>query len=101
MTADANVVVGIPQGWKLVGAIKTTERKLAGGDLRHGGMRLMSWCVGNAKVEPVGNAIRITKQAAGKAKIDPLMATFDAAALMAMNPEVGGIGEGIIILDSA
>lgn len=101
VTADAGVVVGIPQGWKLVGAIKTTERKLAGGDLHHGGTRLMDWCVGNAKVEPVGNAIRITKQAAGKAKIDPLMATFDAAALMSMNPQVGGIGEGIILLDSA
>jgi phage terminase large subunit-like protein len=79
-------IVGIPQGWRLVGAIKTTERKLAEGAMRHCGSPLMSWCVGNAKVEPRGNAILITKQAAGTAKIDPLMATFDAVALMSMNP---------------
>lgn len=80
-------IVGIPQGWRLVGAIKTAERKLAEGALHHGGSALMSWCVGNAKVEPRGNAILITKQAAGTAKIDPLMAMFDAVALMAMNPK--------------
>jgi len=88
-TPEAGVIVGIPQGWKLTGAIKTTERKLAGGTLRHCGSAMMAWCVGNAKVEPRGNAISITKQAAGKAKIDPLMAVFDAAALMAMNPSAG------------
>lgn len=84
-------VVGISQGWKLSGAIKTAERKLADGTLRHGGRPLMAWCVGNAKVEPRGNATTITKQAAGTAKIDPLMAAFDAVALMAMNPEAKGI----------
>jgi phage terminase large subunit-like protein len=49
----------------------------------------MAWAVGNAKVEPKGNAITITKQTSGSAKIDPLMATFNAVALMAMNPEPG------------
>jgi phage terminase large subunit-like protein len=47
----------------------------------------MSWCVGAAKVEPKGNALTITKQGSGAGKIDALMATFDAAALMATNPE--------------
>ena len=46
----------------------------------------MAWAVANAKVEPKGNAITITKQASGSAKIDPLMATFNAVSLMALNP---------------
>ena len=84
---EANMVTGIPQGWQLQGAIKTAERKLAGKQMLHGGQPLMAWCVGNAKVVPVGNAISITKQASGLGKIDPLMAMFDAAYLMALNPE--------------
>jgi phage terminase large subunit-like protein len=83
-------IIGVSQGWKMTGGIKTVERKLAGGDLAHGGTKLMDWCVGNAKVEPRGNAIVITKQASGTAKIDPLMALFDAAALMSRNPESQG-----------
>jgi phage terminase large subunit-like protein len=80
-------VVGISQGWKLAGAIKTAERKLADGTLTHAGQPLMAWAVSNAKVEPRGNALMITKQTAGAAKIDPLIALFNAVALMGMNPE--------------
>jgi phage terminase large subunit-like protein len=80
-------IVGISQGWRLSGAIKTLERRLAEKTIMHSGSALMSWCVGNARVEPRGNAILITKQASGTGKIDPLMATFNAVALMAMNPE--------------
>ncbi|WP_460196231.1 terminase large subunit [Klebsiella variicola] len=83
----ADAVVGVSQGWRLGGAIKTTERKLAEGILIHGGQPMMAWCVGNARVEPKGNAILITKQASGKGKIDPLMALFNAVSLMALNPE--------------
>lgn len=81
-------IVAISQGWKLTGAIKTAERRLAEGGLIHGGQRMMAWCVGNAKVEPRGNAIIVTKAAAGSAKIDPLMAMFDAVALMQLNPTI-------------
>jgi len=80
-------IVAISQGWKLNGAIKTTERKLAGGEMVHGGSRFMNWVTGNARVVAQGNAISITKQASGSAKIDPLMATFDATSLMALNPD--------------
>lgn len=79
-------IVGISQGWRLGGAIKTTERKLAEGGIDHQGSAMMAWCVGNARVEPRANSILITKQASGNAKIDPLMALFCAASLMAMNP---------------
>ena len=79
-------ITGVSQGWRLGGAIKTTERKLAEGGLVHDCSALMSWCVGNAKVEPRGNSILITKQASGFAKIDPLMALFNAVSLLAMNP---------------
>ena len=80
-------IVGISQGWKMTGAIKTAERKLAEKILVHGGQPLMNWCVGNARIEPRGNAVIITKQAAGTAKIDPLMALFNAVTLMSLNPE--------------
>lgn len=79
-------VVGVSQGWRLGGAIKTTERKLAEGGLLVADQPLMRWCCGNARVEPRGNSILITKQASGSAKIDPLMALFNAVSLMALNP---------------
>ena len=83
-------IEGVSQGWRLGGAIKAAERKLAEGTLLHGGQPMMAWCCGNAKVEPKGNSILITKQASGSAKIDPLMAFFNAVTLMALNPEATG-----------
>jgi len=83
-------IVGVSQGWKLGGAIKTMERKLAEGALIHSGSPMMAWVVGNAKVEPRANSILITKQASGYAKIDPLMAGFNAVSLMSLNPESTG-----------
>ena len=68
------------------GAIKTTERRLAEGKLEHADQPLMSWCVSNCRVEPRANSILITKQASGSAKIDPVMALFNAISLMALNP---------------
>lgn len=79
-------MVTVSQGWRLAGAIKTFERKLAEGVIVHSGTLLMAWCVGNAKVKLVGNALVITKQVSGSAKIDPLMASFNAAHLMSLNP---------------
>ncbi|MFT8464640.1 terminase large subunit [Acetobacter persici] len=80
-------IVGISQGWKMTGAIKTLERKLADGTFSHGARPIMAWAVGNAKAQAKGNNIEITKQMAGGKKIDPLMALFDAVACMSRNPE--------------
>lgn len=79
-------IVGVSQGWKLNGAIKTTERALAGGEFVHGASPLMAWSVANAKAEVKGSNTYITKEASGSAKIDPLAATFDAVSLMSLNP---------------
>jgi phage terminase large subunit-like protein len=81
------MIIGISQGWKMNAAIKTSERKVAGRDFLHCGSRLMTWAVSNARTVPQGNAITITKQASGSAKIDPLMATFDAVELISANPQ--------------
>lgn len=89
---DSGSIVGISQGWRLGGAIKTTERKVAEGALKHGASPMMAWCVGNARVEPRANSILITKQASGTAKIDPLMALFNAVSLMERNPASNVIG---------
>lgn len=75
------------QGPALAPAWWGLEFKLSDGTLRHSGLELMNWVVGNAKVESRGNAILITKQASGRAKIDPLIAAGEAAILMSWNPE--------------
>lgn len=87
----AGLIVGVRQGFTLQNAVKVAERRLAKGHLLHDGNPLISWCVGNAKQEQKGNSKMITKQAAGVAKIDPLMATFDTVHLMSMNPEAARV----------
>lgn len=83
-------IVQVGQGYKLNGAVKGLERRLLDGNLHHGGQPLMNWVIGNAKAEQRGNNVYVTKEAAGVAKIDPLIALFNAATLMDANPQSQG-----------
>jgi len=85
--SGANFVIGAPQGYAMMNALKTAERKLANGTLLHADQGLMDWNVGNLKIEATATAIRATKQNAGDAKIDGAMSLFDAVTVMATNPE--------------
>jgi phage terminase large subunit-like protein len=87
ITQEGDRVVGAPQGYQLMNAIKTTERKTENGTLKHAPSSLMDWCVGNIKIEPTATAIRATKANAGDAKIDPAMALFDAVTVMVRDPQ--------------
>lgn len=81
------LVQAVTQGWKLQTAISTMPLKLESKRLLHADQPIMAWAVGNAKQELKGSNYMVTKQASGATKIDPLMAAFDAAMLMFMNPQ--------------
>lgn len=87
---DDEMFSAIGQGYRLNGAIKGAERKLKDGTLRHDGSLLMNWCVGNCKTELSGSAVVITKKKSGTAKIDPVIALFNAFQLMCRNPVAAG-----------
>jgi phage terminase large subunit-like protein len=86
VTQENNLLAGVRQGISLMGAIKTVERKLVDGSFKHGGQALMTWCAGNARIVPTPTGMRIARDDSGYGKIDPLMALFNASALMATNP---------------
>jgi phage terminase large subunit-like protein len=75
------------QGPALAPALYGLDRKLDDGTVSHSGLDLMTWVVGNLKVEMKGNVPMVTKQTAGRAKIDPFIATECAAILMSWNPQ--------------
>lgn len=83
---DPKFYVKIRQGWSLYGAMLNMERAMAEGRYQHCAQPLVAWCVGNAKVIARGNAMLVTKEISGKAKIDPVMSSFNAMELMSYNP---------------
>lgn len=87
VTQEEGLLIGVPQGVQMMNAIKTAERMLVNGTLLHSGAAIMTWCVSNLKIEQWATAIRATKQNAGDAKIDPVMALFNAVTVMSRNPE--------------
>jgi phage terminase large subunit-like protein len=84
------MLVGVRQGVALMGAIKTVERKLIDGSLRHRDSRMLAWCAGNAVTQQTGTGMRIARDASGYGKIDPLIAGFIAVAEMMLNPKPDG-----------
>ena len=85
---EAGNLIGAPQGWQMMNSIKTAERRLIKGTLKHADSAMMTWCITNLKIEATATSIRATKQNAGDAKIDPAMAMFNAVAVMSRNPGV-------------
>lgn len=87
ITVEGEVkLIGVAQGYALMNAIKTSERKLKNGTLWMGSSGLGVWCAGNLKIEPTATAIRASKQNVGDAKIDDIMALFDAVSIMVKDP---------------
>lgn len=83
---DPEFFIKVRQGWSLYGAMLNVERSMAEGRYEHAGQDLVDWSVGNAKVVARGNAMLVTKEVSGKAKIDPVMSSFNAMELMSYNP---------------
>lgn len=81
------LVQAVTQGWKLQTAVSSVPLKLEGGRFLHGDQAIMAWCAGNAKQTLRGSNYIVTKEVSGAAKIDMLMALFNAAMLMFLNPE--------------
>lgn len=85
-------VVAVPQGWKLQAAVSGVPLRLEAGTLQHADQPIMDWSVGNAKQRLKGSNYVVEKELAGAAKIDALLALFNAAMRMRENPEAMGDG---------
>jgi phage terminase large subunit-like protein len=89
VTIGEGLLCGIRQGGGLRGPIWNMELKLKAKTVEHGGQKMMNWVIGNAKAQQVGSMVVIEKVAAGKAKIDPLIAVLNGAELLGRNPQAG------------
>ena len=80
-------IIGVSQGFKMSGYIKTAENKIARKHLIHASQPLMAWCIGNSRTVVRGSGTMISKAESGTAKIDPVIGMLNAVALMSLNPE--------------
>ena len=93
----SDIIVAVPQGYKISGYQKTAERKIASGDMVHCNQPLMGWCVGNARVVVKGSGSMLSKGESGNGKIDPVIAMTNAVALMSENPEPPKNGDDVSV----
>lgn len=84
------LITNVKQGAFLADAIYDLERRLRDRRFAHAGLEMMAWSIGNAVTRPRGNRVLIEKETAGKCKIDPLVATFNAVMVMQLNPDAAG-----------
>lgn len=84
----ADKLIGVTQGFKMSGYIKTTENKIARKDMLHASQNIMAWAVGNCRTVVRGSGTMLSKAESGTAKIDPVIGMLNAVALMSENPDV-------------
>ena len=80
-------LIGVSQGFKMAGYIKTSENKIARKHLLHADQDMLTWSVGNARTVVRGSGTMISKAESGTAKIDPVIGMLNGVALMSLNPE--------------
>ena len=85
-------LIGITQGFKMSGYIKTAEIKIARKDMVHANQPIFGWAVGNCRTVVRGSGTMLSKAESGTAKIDPVIGMLNAVALMSLNPEAAGTG---------
>ncbi|MGB2081529.1 MAG: terminase large subunit [Psychrobacter sp.] len=80
-------LIGVTQGFKMSGYIKTAENKIARKDMLHASQPIMAWSVGNCRTVVRGSGTMLSKAESGTAKIDPVIGMLNAVALMSQNPD--------------
>ena len=85
-------LIGVTQGFKMSGYIKTAENKIARKDMLHASQPIMAWSVGNCRTVVRGSGTMLSKAESGTAKIDPVIGMLNAVALMSQNPEAPNAG---------
>lgn len=89
-------LIGVSQGFKMAGYIKTAETKIARKHLLHASQPLLGWSVGNARTVVRGSGTMISKSESGTAKIDPTIAMLNAVSLMSLNPDAPSNDEPVL-----